>query len=204
MQNPNTLRAGVFAKFIKGGSPADKVAGACVGMKLLRVQLCNGKERIVEGHTLESVEPLINSADRPLTLTFEHPWRELPVPDSTSDVYYWNTFDNATASAMPPVLDAVVNPKPEPAPEPKAKQAKGDKPKVDKPKVDKPLKSALSGSGDADATSTKSSMAVKGKRKQVMFAIGVKTELLAQIEQADYKEAYDAFEGVPVELKGDK
>ena len=61
MQNPNTLRAGVFAKFIKGGSPADNVAGACVGMKLLRVQLCNGKERIVEGHTLESVEPLINS-----------------------------------------------------------------------------------------------------------------------------------------------
>ena len=119
------LNAGVFIDSLVPGLPAKQIPGMCPGMRLVRAQVRDEPEIIVDGQTQATVSYLWSEGKRPLKLVFVHPWR---IVTHETGEYFWNTHDNATTRDRPEILAAALEPpappEPEPEPEPQPQAVK--------------------------------------------------------------------------------
>ena len=93
----------VMVRRIRPKSLAAAVPHACEGMTVVRIQSGRGKEREAGGMSYDSVMEMM--ADRPLVLTFEHPWQR---QTDGGTPYYFNILSEESVWDRPPVSHTTV------------------------------------------------------------------------------------------------
>ena len=98
-------RDGIEVADIRPNSLASKAPHCCPGMLLVRISSAVRPDRSARSLSVEDVETLLDE-ERPVTLTFEHPWqREL---DKDNQYYYYNSFTDEAVWERPTELGAVL------------------------------------------------------------------------------------------------
>ena len=97
----------VVVSKVHRNSTAAGMRNVCVGMVLVRVQAGRSSSEVAASELgFDGVMDLMSQ--RPLTLTFEHPWQK-EVDDSNGRVYYYNSHTDKSDWTKPRELDEVVD-----------------------------------------------------------------------------------------------
>eukprot|EP01048_Picozoa_sp_COSAG05_P021047 COSAG05_NODE_3758_length_1854_cov_6.279202_1_plen_261_part_10 len=97
----------VVVSKVHRNSTAAGMRNVCVGMVLVRVQAGRSSSEVAASELgFDGVMDLMSQ--RPLTLTFEHPWQK-EVDDSSGRVYYYNSHTDKSDWTKPRELDEVVD-----------------------------------------------------------------------------------------------
>ena len=91
---------------IQSGSLAAAMPHACAGMVVARVKVDMQTEQATTGLGFDGVMDLVSTKDRPLCITFTHPWQREKTDEG--DVYYFNSATSESSWERPGVLDKVV------------------------------------------------------------------------------------------------
>jgi hypothetical protein len=98
-------REGIEVSDVRPDSLAARAPHCCPGMVLVRISSKGRKERSALDLLPEDVLTILDE-ERPVTLTFEHPWQR--ETDSDDEVYFYNSFTDEAVWDRPTELGTVV------------------------------------------------------------------------------------------------